>query len=217
MSDNTSKLFSKIFSWLGIGLLITFGIGYYLSINEPLMMKVLSIGIFPIIIAEIVISIILGFRIRKMNPVTAKILYILYCSITGITFSSIFVLYKISSIISIFAICAIIFGLLALYGMFTKKDISKIGTILFISLIGLIVGELLNFLIFKSYGTELVLSAVGVLIFMGYIIYDIQFAKSLSNYLDYDKAAVYGAFQLYLDFINLFIRLLEILGKRNND
>ena len=147
MSDDLSKVFSKIFMWLGIGLLITFGTGYFLSINEPLMSSVLSLGILPIIIIEIVISLLMGFRIKKMHPITVKICYLIFCITTGITFSSIFVIFKMTSIISVFAISAIIFGLLAFFGIVTKKDLTKLSTILFIGLIGLIVGELLNFLI----------------------------------------------------------------------
>ena len=216
MTEELSNTFSKVFLWLGIGLLITFGVGYYLSINEPLMMQVLSVGILPIIIIELVISILMGFRIQKMNPITAKVCYLIFCVTTGITFSSIFVSFKMSSIISVFAITAIIFGLLAFYGFVTKKDLTKIGTIIFIALIGLIIGELLNFLIFKSPTTELALCGIGVLIFVLYIAYDTNNVKRILPTLGLEKAAIFGAFQLYLDFINLFIRLLQLFGKRDD-
>ena len=213
MSDELSKIFSKVYTWLGVGLLLSFGIGYSLSVNEPLLLSVLSFGIWPIIIIELAIAFIMGFRIQKMNPITTKICYIIYCVTTGVTLSSIFIVYKMSSIIMIFAITAIIFGLLAVYGAVTKKDLTKIGTVMFIALIGLIVGELLNFLIFKSTGMEMILCGLGVFIFVFYIIYDTQKIKHLLPYLGEDKAAVYGAFQLYLDFINLFLDLLRIFGK----
>ncbi len=215
MNENT-ELYPKMFTWLFIGLLITFASGYALFMNEILMYRVLSIGILPIAIIEIVIALILGIRIQKMNPITTKILYVIYCIITGITFSALFVTFELSSLIGIFIITAIIFALLAFYGYTTKRDLTKLGTIIFIGLIGILIGSLLNMLIFKSSMMDTGLTIIGVFVFVGYIAYDVNKIKQLVPYVGEDKAAVYGAFQLYLDFINLFIRLLELFGKRND-
>lgn len=215
MKENT-ELYPKMFTWLFIGLLITFASGYALFMNEILMYRVLSIGILPIAIIEIVIALILGIRIQKMNPITTKILYVIYCIITGITFSALFVTFELSSLIGIFIITAIIFALLAFYGYTTKRDLTKLGTIIFIGLIGILIGSLLNMLIFKSSMMDTGLTIIGVFVFVGYIAYDVNKIKQLVPYVGEDKAAVYGAFQLYLDFINLFIRLLELFGKRND-
>lgn len=214
--ENKTQLYPKMFTWLFVGLLITFITGYTLSLNTNLMLQVLSIGIIPIAIIEIVIALVLGIRIAKMNPITTKILYVLYSVVTGITFSTIFVAFKMSSIISIFLITAIIFALLAFYGYTTKKDLTKLGTILFIALIGIIIGSILNLFIFKSSSFDMMITIIGVLIFVGYIAYDVNKVKYLMDAVGEEKAAVYGAFQLYLDFINLFIRLLELFGKRND-
>lgn len=215
MNEN-NEVYPKMFTWLFIGLLITFVSGYSLSMNGPLMYNILSIGVLPIAIIEIVIAVILGIRLQKMNPITTKILYIVYCILTGITFSIIFVAFKVSSLISIFIITAVIFALIALYGYTTKKDLTKLGTIIFIGLLGLIIGELINAFIFKNATMDLGLTIIGVIIFVGYIAYDVNKVKELLPFIGEEKAAVYGAFQLYLDFINLFIRLLELFGKRNN-
>ena len=215
MNEN-NEVYPKMFTWLFIGLLITFVSGYSLSMNGPLMYNILSIGILPIAIIEIVIAVILGIRLQKMNPITTKILYIVYCILTGITFSVIFVAFKVSSLISIFIITAVIFALIALYGYTTKKDLTKLGTIIFIGLLGLIIGELINAFIFKNATMDLGLTIIGVIIFVGYIAYDVNKVKELLPFIGEEKAAVYGAFQLYLDFINLFIRLLELFGKRND-
>lgn len=214
--ENKTQLYPKMFTWLFVGLLITFITGYTLSLNTNLMLQVLSIGIIPIAIIEIVIALVLGIRIAKMNPITTKILYVLYSVVTGITFSTIFVAFKMSSIISIFLITAIIFALLAFYGYTTKKDLTKLGTILFIALIGIIIGSILNLFIFKSSSFDMMITIIGVLIFVGYIAYDVNKVKYLMDAVGEEKSAVYGAFQLYLDFINLFIRLLELFGKRND-
>lgn len=214
--EEKQQLYPKMFTWLFIGLLITFVSGYALYLNEELMVNLLSIGFLPIAIIELVIAFVMGIRIQKMNPMTTKILYIIYSVITGITFSTIFVAFKVSSIISIFLITAIIFGALAFYGYITKKDLTKLGTILFISIICLLIAMILNVLIFKNSSFDLTLTIFGVLIFVGYIAYDVNKVKYLVASVGEEKAAVYGAFQLYLDFINLFIRLLELFGKRND-
>ena len=212
--DNNS-LYAKMFSWLFIGLLVTFATGYGLSLNQELMVKVLTIGIIPIIIAEVLIAIFLGVRIAKMNPITTKILYIIFSIITGITFSAIFVTYKVSSIIFIFLLTALIFGILAFYGFITKRDLTKLGAILFVSLIVMIIASLLNVFLLKSSSLDLGLTLLGILVFTLYIAYDVNRVKMLLETVGEEKAAVYGAFQLYLDFINLFIRLLQLFGKRN--
>lgn len=215
-NNENTELYPKMFTWLFIGLLITFATGYALSMNINMMLNILAIGVLPIAIVEIVIAIILTARIQKMNPLTTKILYIGYCILTGLTFSSIFVYFEMTSLISIFIITAIIFALLALYGYTTKKDLTKLGTIIFIGLIGILIGSLLNMFIFRSAMMDTGIAIIGVLIFVGYIAYDVNKIKYMVTYVGEDKAAVYGAFQLYLDFINLFIRLLELFGKRND-
>lgn len=214
-NENT-QVYPKMFTWLFIGLLITFASGYALTLNEQLMIQVLALGILPIAIIEIVIALVLGIRLAKMHPLTMKILYIIYSILTGVTFSVIFVAFEVSSLISIFIITAIIFALLAFYGYTTKRDLTKIGTIALIALLGIIIGGILNIFIFKSTMFDTVLTMLGVLIFIAYIAYDVNKVKQLMLAIGEEKAAVYGAFQLYLDFINLFIRLLELFGKRRD-
>ncbi len=210
-----NSIYSKMFGWLFAGLLITFAAGYALSLNELLLMQVLSIGIFPIIIIEIVVALLMGLRIQKMKPITAKICYILYSVVTGITFSTIFITFEMASIILVFLITAISFGLLAAYGYFTKRDVTKIGNMLFVALLAIIIISIINIFL-RSSSIEIGISIISILIFMGYIIYDMNNVKYLLDSMNDDKAAVYGAFQLYLDFINIFIRLLQFFGKRND-
>lgn len=214
--NNEKELYPKMFTWLFIGLLITFVTGYSLSQNTTLMINILSVGILPILIIELGIAFYLGLRLSKMNPLTTKILYLIYSVTTGITFSVIFVAFKMGSIISIFLLTSIIFGVLAVYGYVTKKDLTKLGTILFISLISIIIFSLINMIFIRSASFDLTLTIIGTLVFAGYIAYDVNKVKYLMDAVGEEKAAVYGAFQLYLDFINLFIRLLELFGKRND-
>lgn len=211
-----NRIYSKMFNWLFIGLFITFVSGYSLSLNETLLMNILSIGIFPIIIVELVIAFAMGFFIKKLSPLMTKIFYILYSITTGVTFGTIFLAYRMDSIITIFLVAALLFGLLAFYGYTTKKDITKLGTLLFVALLASLIVSILNVFIFKSSGLEFGLSLLIIIVFLGYVAYDMNNIKYLVGTLDEDKAAVYGAFQLYLDFINIFIRLLELFGKRND-
>ena len=211
LQDN--KIFSKIFLWMFIGLAITFGIGYYASVNENMLYNIFSRYYFILIILEIVVVIWLSARIRKMKPITAKILFCLYSFLTGLTFSSIFVVFEITSIMLVFGITALIFLIFALLGYFTKIDLSKLSVYLFMGLFGVIICSLINMFI-GSNTFDLGITIIALIIFIAYVAYDIQIIKrNLYNIIEEDNLAIYGASQLYLDFINLFLRLLRLFGK----
>ena len=208
-----NKIFSKIFFWMFVGLAITFGIGYYVSINENMLYNVFAKYYWLLIIAELVVVIWLSARIRKMKPTTAKILFCLYSFITGLTFSSIFVVYQMTSIVMVFGITSLIFLIFALIGYYTKLDLTKIGTYLFMILIGVIICSIINMFIGSS-SFDLVLTIICLVVFIAYIAYDIQIIKrNLYHISEEDNLAIYGALQLYLDFINIFLRLLQLFGK----
>ena len=212
----SNKIFSKVFLWMFIGLAITFGVGYYVSANEIMLYNVFSKYYIFLAIAEIVVVIWLSARIRNMKPMTAKILFCLYSFLTGLTFSSIFVVYHITSIIYVFGITALIFLVFALIGYFTKIDLTKLGVYLFMALLGVIICSLINMFI-GSETFNLGITIVCLLVFIAYIAYDIQIIKrNLYMIEDEDNLAIYGALQLYLDFINIFLRLLQLFG-RNRD
>ena len=211
IQDN--KIFSKIFFWMFIGLAITFGIGYYVSLNSNMLYNVFSKYYIFLVIAEIAVVIWLSARIRKMSPTTAKILFCLYSFLTGLTFSSIFVLYEITSIISICGITAIIFLIFALIGYYTKIDLTKFGVYLFMGLLGVIICSIINMFV-KSGTFDLTLTIIALIIFIAYIAYDIQIIKrNLYTFEEQDNLAIFGALQLYLDFINIFLRLLQLFGR----
>jgi FtsH-binding integral membrane protein len=196
-----------------IGLAITFGIGYYVSINENMLYNVFSNYYIFLIIAEIAVVIWLSAGIRKMKPNTAKILFCAYSFLTGLTFSSIFVVYQMTSIIMVFGITSLIFLIFALIGHYTNVDLTKFGTYLFMALIGVIICSLINMFIGSS-TFDLGITIVCLIVFIFYIAYDIQVIKrNLYNIPEEDNLAIYGALQLYLDFINIFLRLLQLFGK----
>ena len=211
MLDN--KLFAKVFMWMFVGLAITFGTGYYVSINQNMLFNVFGSYYWILVIAEIVVVIWLSARIKKMKPMTAKILFCLYSFLTGLTFSSIFVVYQITSIVYVFGITALIFLIFALIGYFTKIDLTKIGIYLFMALLGVIICSIINMFIGNS-TFDLGLTIICLIIFIIYIAYDVQIIKrNLYMITEEDNLAIYGALQLYLDFINIFLRLLQLFGK----
>ena len=147
-----------------------------------------------------------------MSETTAKISFILYSFLTGLTFSSVFVVYQITSILYVFLVSALLFGIFAVIGATTKIDLSKLGTILLMLLVGIIICTIINLFI-GSQGFNLVLCIIGLVVFMIYVAYDMQKIKQLENIYEGDKLAIIGALELYLDFINIFLRLLQLFGR----
>ena len=212
-----NNLYSKMFMWMFVGLMITFLTGYYVSTNPNMLYNIFATKLYWVIfIAELITVVVLSARIMKMSKNGAIFGFLLYSFITGLTFSSIFVLFKMSSIMFVFLITAVLFLVFALIGYFTKTDLTKLGSLLFMGLLGIILASLLN-LIFKSESFDLVLIILGIIIFIGYIAYDINKVKRLEGMVDEDKLAIIGALDLYLDFLNLFIRLIQIFGKSNDN
>ncbi len=213
--ENKNELYSKTFMYLSLGLLITFVTGYTVSLNEVMLSNILSGGPEIIWILEIALAIFFGVKLPKMSKGEAVICYILYTFLTGLTFASIFAVFSISSIITIFLVTACIFGVLALIGIKSNKDVTSVGTILFVGLIAIIILSIINIFIGSSM-LALVLTIIGVLIFLGYTIYDIKCLKVLEM-VNYEVAPIYGAFELYLDFINIFINLLQLFGNSRDN
>lgn len=211
------KGFSKMFRWLFIGLLITFATGYLVSAYPIALAKIFSGASYVImIIVEFAIAIFFSARLSKMSVTTAKVCYILYSVITGFTFGLIFLVYDLMSIISVFLATSLVFGIFSFIGYNTKKNLSKMSMWLFMSLIAVMIVSVINIFL-KSSMLELGISILFIVIFLGYVVFDMKNAESLIEYVGEEKGAIYGAFQLYLDFINLFIELLKFLGKLKDD
>ena len=210
-----NKLLTKVFGWMVLGLLITFGTGFLVSHNENILINVLSgPGLLGIFIMEIAIVLFLSFRISKMSPAVARASFILYSFVNGFFFSTSFVEFDVASLIFIFLVTAIVFAIFAALGIVTKMDLSKLSTYLFMGLIGIIICGIINIFIGSS-TVDFVLSIIGIILFVGYTAYDVKVIMNTEKFdlIPEDNLAIYGALQLYLDFINLFIRLIEIFGK----
>lgn len=211
------NIYAKMFMWLGFGLLLTFLTGYIVSINQNMLEFMFTGSTWMICaILEVILVIVMSARIMKMNPTTANICFILYSFVTGLTFSSIFVVYEITSIIYIFGVAAILFIAFSLIGYFINIDLTKIGTYLMMILLGIVICFIINaFLGSEAFNIGLVIASM--VIFLLYIAYDINKVKYLlDRFPSEDNLAIYGALQLYLDFINIFLDLLRLFGKREN-
>ena len=207
---NKNTLYSKVFGWLGIGLLITFAVGYYVSfhLDNSMFTGFAMISIF----AELAIAFVMGLCIAKLSPTVCTMLYLVYCVLSGLNFSVIFITYKVTSIVYVFLITSCIFLLFAVLGRIAKVDFRKLGVYLLFTLLAVIMGSLVNIFIGSS-TLSLGLTVLSIIVFMLYILYDMKMIDNMGDVFGEEKAAVYGAFQLYIDFINLFIDILRLIGK----
>jgi len=207
-----NEILTKVFGWMFLGLLITFGAGYVVSLDINMIENIFSGPTYIIlVIAEILVGIFLSARIHKMSGPTATCLYLFYTFLTGLTFSSVFIAYEMSSIIIIFLIAALLFGVFALIGKFTKLDLSKISTFLFMGVLGIIILSIINIFV-ASETLNIVGAIIGLIVFLGYTAYDIQNIMKYNGGIEERNMAIIGAFSLYLDFINVFMDLLRLFG-----
>ena len=195
-----------------LGLLITFVSAYVVSINTNMLINIYSGGFYWIfVIVELILAGVLSIRIGKMKGITATCLYLFYTFLTGLTLSLIFVAYEMASIIVVFLVTALLFGIFALIGKFTKIDLSKFGIYLFMGLVGILILYLINIFIAND-TIDMIGCILGIIIFLGYVAYDIQRILRSEGTLENRNLAIIGAFSLYLDFINIFIDLLNLFG-----
>lgn len=213
------SLMRKVYVWMTLALVITGFVAYGVASSPGIITalvsnKLLFWGLF---IAELALVWTVSARINRLSLTTATLLFILYSALNGATLSLILLVYTMQSIASVFFITAGTFDVMAAIGYFTKADLSSLGKILMMALIGLIIATVVNAFLLKSGGFSLILSYVGVLIFVGLTAYDTQKIKQMLIMADdvneeTQKIALLGSLSLYLDFINLFLYLLRIFG-----
>ncbi len=219
----------SVYNWMAIALALTGFTAFYVA-NSPQILGLLfnvvgnrlqpSMLFWGCLIGELALVFTLSARVQKMKAQTATALFILYSVLNGVTLSSIFIIYTRSSITNVFFVCSATFVVTSLFGYFTKKDLTSMGQFMFMGLIGIIIASFANFF-FKSSGMQMIISYIGVIVFVGLTAYDTQKLKrmALSQPADVSagvirKGALLGALTLYLDFINLFLMLLHIMGSR---
>jgi FtsH-binding integral membrane protein len=207
---------------MAVGLALTGLIAFYVS-NSPNLVRYVygnQFLFFGLIIAELGIVFAISARVQRMQASTATALFLVYSALNGLTLAFVFLLYTSASIASTFFICAATFVACSIYGWTTKRDLTSLGGFLMMGLIGIIIASVVNLFI-QSSAVSMVVSYIGVLVFIGLTAYDTQYIKNMAvsqpEGLEAGvvrKGAILGALKLYLDFINLFLMLLRIFGNR---
>ncbi len=213
----------RVYLWMALGLVLTAGVAFYVSSSFTLLSLIFSSQwvFLGLVLVELGLVIGITRAINRLSPAAAVGLFFLYAAINGVTLSAIFLVYDLGSVALTFGTTAVVFGVMSFVGWTTKQDLSKWGGILFMALIGLIVASIANYFL-ASTVLDGVITYAGVLIFLGLTVYDTNRIKLMAAAAAYEgvgetavsRIGVLGALRLYLDFINLFLFLLRLLGRR---
>ncbi len=206
-----SSFLQRVFAWMFVGLLVTAGAAAVIGSSDSMLTTLTENPVLLIVlfVAQIGLVIAISARADRMSPALSTGLFLLYSATNGLIFALVFELYTTQSIFTAFAVTAGMFGAMAVYGYVTKTDLSKLGSILFMALIGLILATIVNLFIANS-ALYWITTYAGVAIFAGLTAYDVQ---KIKGYEGGQGDAIRGALALYLDFINMFLFLLRIFGQ----
>ncbi len=211
-----NTLIRQVYAWMGGGLLIT-ALMAMVTLSSPVMLRAVlgnRLVFYGLVLGELGLVIAISGAINRLSASAASRLFILYAALNGITMSVIFAVYTAQSITSTFVITAATFGAMSAYGYLTKRDLTGFGSFLFRGLVGVVIASLVN-IFTRSSAASWVISAVGVIVFTGLAAYDTWKIKAMAGTgVEGRKPAILGALTLYLDFINLFLMLLRLLGNR---
>ena len=218
--DQRKKFMSGVYTWMTLALALS-GLTAFGVASSPVALRFIFGNVlvfYGLIIAELALVMYFSFRVHKMAASTASLVFIIYSILNGITLASIFIVYTKTSIFSVFLISAGMFAAMSIYGRVTMQDLRSAGRYLTMALFGVIIASVVNFFL-KSSGLDWLLSLVTVGIFVGLTAYDTQKAYAIAERSDgsevFAKASVVMALELYLDFINIFLSLLRLFGKKN--
>jgi uncharacterized protein len=213
------SVMTQVYAWMTAGLLVTGAIAMFVASSPALVMAIVGnvFIFFGLIIGQLALVWFLSARIMELSPTAATGLFLGYAALNGLTFAVIFLAYTASSIAGTFFVTAGTFGAMSAWGYFTKRDLSGMGNFLFMALIGLILASIVN-LFWANSALYWIITYAGVLIFVALTAYDTQQIKRMiaevRDEQNAQRVAIFGALKLYLDFINLFLFLLRILGDR---
>ncbi|MHC1683316.1 MAG: Bax inhibitor-1 family protein [Clostridiaceae bacterium] len=216
-SESLSTYMTKIYGWMSLALALSGFVAFFTSTNETLMIRIYQnpMVLIGLVISQFALVFLISAGIRRISTPAATAAFLVYSVLNGFTLSYIFILYASSTIFNAFFITAGTFAVFSIYGLTTKKDLTGLGSLLFMGLIGIIIASLVN-MFFASSMMTMIISYVAVLIFVGLTAYDTQKLKEYyyqSNGSEFTRnLAIVGALMLYLDFINLFLNILRILN-----
>ena len=220
IAGEQQRFMVRVYNWMGAGLALTGGMAWFTSTNETILnILVTTPMLFMVLfLVELGLVFYLAARVMNMSASQASGVFFLYASLNGVTLAPLFLLYTNASLASTFAVTAGMFGAMSFYGYTTKKDLTSWGSFLFMGLIGIIIASVVN-MFMNSSAIYWIVTYAGILIFVGLTAYDTQKIKEM-NILGNEgteedtKEAIRGALSLYLDFINLFLMLLRVMGDR---
>ena len=206
----------KVYNFMSVGLVVTGLVAYFVAQSDDLLRAIYFSPLrWVVMLAPIGFALLFGFRIQQMRASTAQMLYWAFAAVMGLSLSFIFIVYTNASVARVFFISAGTFAGMSLYGYTTKRDLSGVGSFMMMGLIGVILASLVN-LFLHSTALLFTISVIGVIVFVGLTAYDTQRIKEMYSAGDGaevgTKKAILGAFQLYLDFINLFVMLLQLMA-----
>jgi FtsH-binding integral membrane protein len=223
IAQENARFMSRVYAWMTAGIGLTFWVAYAVSTEEGLVYEIFGNPLlrWGLIIAQLGAVFFLARALQKLSATVCIAIYLLYAALTGLTFSGIFIAYTDSSIASVFGVTALSFAGLSGFGYITKKDLGPIGSFCMMGLFGMLGIALLSIFFPGMLGetSQMAIAACGVLVFAGLTAYDTQKIKAMNiigneGTEEDTKEAIYGALQLYLDFINLFLQILRLMGRR---
>lgn len=218
-SPDIASFMSTVFSWMVAGLLVTGATAYYAATSGWYFSLMQGMGFWVVMLAPFAFLLVMNFGLQKLSVTTLALCFLAFAGTMGVSLGGIFFAYSLGSLAQVFAIAAGTFAIMAIAGYTTKVDLSKFGSILFMGLLGIILASVVNWWM-KSTMMEFLISAGGVLLFTGLVAYDTQRLKRIAAGVEFGqvdplKLALLGATSLYLDFLNLFLFLLRLLGRRD--
>jgi uncharacterized protein len=218
-ATTVAQFFNMVYAWMAVGLAVTAVVAFWVSTQPALMAQIFrGPALIILFIAEIGLVITISAAVQKINATAATVLFLIYSALNGLTLSVIFLVYTRGSLAGTFVVTAGTFAAMSVYGFTTKRDLTSMGSLLFMALIGLILASIVN-MFWANTTLYWIITYAGVLIFVGLVAYDTQKLRYIAAQTGGEPAlasrlAISGALALYLDFINLFLFLLRILGKR---
>lgn len=217
--DETRVFIVDVFRWMTAGLAATGAVALFMAGRPELVVQIAGnpILFWGLFLAELAAVFVLSGRTESLSPASATAIFLSYAAVNGLTLAVIFLVYTQASIANAFFVTAGMFAAMSVYGSVAKTDLTSIGNLAFMALIGLIIASVVNVFL-RSPGLDWAISYAGVLIFTALTAYDTQRIKGMATWgEDETKEAISGALALYLDFVNLFLSLLRIMGRKRND
>jgi FtsH-binding integral membrane protein len=226
-TDSSRKFLANVFLWMFVALGLSALCAFYFA-TDPSLLSMLrdpetgrNTGLGTIVMfAPLAFVLLISFGFNRLSYGVLLIAFIAFALVMGMSLSYILLAYTASSVLGVFITASVLFGVMAVAGYTTQQDLTKFGSILIMFLIGIVIASLVNMFL-RSSGLDMIISYIGVAVFVGLTAYDVQKLKRIGAGLEYGdadakKMAIMGALTLYLDFINLFLMLLRVFGRRNN-